>query len=63
MIVIMIIPATSIQNPAINISEARNFLLPKTMVFGAVAIGSINPSDAASVAGIIRISGSIPVSF
>lgn len=35
--------------------------VPYTMVFGAVATGSIKPSDAASVAGIISNKGDKPV--
>jgi hypothetical protein len=56
--VIITIPATSTQNPALYISTTRILLLPKTIVLGAVATGSINPSEAARVAGINNMSGS-----
>ena len=50
-------PITFRKKPALNISLTRKRLLPKTIVFGAVATGSINPREADNVAGIMRIRG------
>lgn len=56
-------PAMSSKNPALRMSVARIRPIPNTIVFGGVATGSINPSEAASVAGTISINGAMPVTF
>ena len=40
--------------PARVMERTRTSPVPYTIVFGAVATGSMNPDDAASTAGIIR---------
>jgi hypothetical protein len=57
--VITIILNKSISTPVFTISITLNRLLLNTIAFGGVPTGSINPKDAASVAGIIKSNGSI----
>ena len=52
-------PQTFKINPAWYIFLTFIFPVPYTMVLGAVATGSINPSDAAKVAGTMSIIGFI----
>jgi hypothetical protein len=43
--------------PTLNMSLISICLVPKTIVFAAVATGNINPREAANVAGIIKSNG------
>lgn len=55
------IPTISTKKPTNTISFTLICPLEKAMVFGAVAMGSINPKEAASAAGISKSLGSIAV--
>lgn len=50
-------PMKSSTRPTRNISLMSMRLVPNTIVLAAVATGSINPKDAAKVAGIINSKG------
>ena len=63
MSVIIKIPKASSTIPTLNMSFMFICLVPNTMVFAAVATGSINPSEAANVAGIISNKGGKSKSF
>ena len=50
----------SIIHPTLIIAFALKNPVPNTIVFGAVATGSINPIDEEKVAGTINTKGSTP---
>ena len=56
-------PIMSKTKPTLNISFISICRVPKTIVFAAVATGSIKPKEAAKVAGIINKSGGNSKSF
>ena len=55
--VINIIPIKSSAKPVFNMSFTLIRFVPKTIVLAPVATGSINPKDAAKVAGTINNKG------
>ena len=57
----MIMPIILSRNPVLTMVRMLSLLLPNTMAFGGVAVGSIKASEEAMVAGIMKSMGLLPL--